>query len=402
MITVDEALEKVLAHVPPMGEERVSLLKALGRVVAEDIGAPRDIPPLDNSGMDGYAVRHDDLHQGETPVRLKGVGEIRAGVRSNRDLGKGEALRIMTGAALPPGADTVVPVEETRAEGDEVLVLAVPRRGEFVRKAGGDVRKGERVLSKGELIRPAEVGMLASIGRPWVTVSQRPRVAILCTGEELVDVGDPVDDTRIYSSNSYALAAQVSDCGAIPVQLGIARDCPEEIEARLRQGLGADVIVTSAGVSVGDYDYVKDVLKTLGMELVFWRVAMKPGKPVVFGRIGGKPVFGLPGNPVSSMVTFEQFVRPGLLKMMGCRNLGRPAVEGVLRERVRAEKGRRCFIRARVSFENGQWIATTTGDQGSGILSSMMKANGLVVIPEDQEEAPAGASVKIQLLNWNG
>jgi molybdopterin molybdotransferase len=232
-------------------------------------------------------------------------------------------------------------------------------------------------------------------------VYQRPLVAILCTGEELVDVDEDLDGVKIVSSNSYTLAAQVKDCGAIPVQLGIARDRKEEIEEKLRQGMRADVLISSAGISVGDYDFVKDALKELGVEMIFWRVAMKPGKPVAFGTLQGKPVFGLPGNPVSSMVAFEEFVRPALLKMMGHHQLFRPVVEAVLKEEIKKEPGRRHFIRSSVTYEDGRFFVTTTGPQGSDKLTSMVKASGLMIIPEDREIVKAGETVEVQVLDCN-
>ena len=403
MITVEEALEKILSYTQPLGFEKVSILKALGRVIAEDIYAKRDIPPLDNSEMDGYAVRWEDIQNASSHhlVQLEVVEVLPAGSISKKTLRRGQAIRIMTGAPIPKGADAVIPVEDTKKEDGLVLILNAASLGEHIRKAGEDVRKGEHVISVGDLIRPAEVGMLASLGRSFVSVYQRPLVAILCTGDELVDVDEGLDEVKIVSSNSYALAAQVKDCGAIPIQLGIAKDRKDEIQEKLCQGIRADVLLSSAGVSVGDYDFVKDVLTDLGMEMIFWRVAMKPGKPLAFGIIQGKPVFGLPGNPVSSMVSFEQFVRPSLLKMMGHRQLFRPIIEAILKEDIRKKLGRRHFIRASVSFEKDHYFVTITGDQGSGILKSMVKANGLVVIPEDRENVKAGEKVKVQLLDRN-
>ena len=403
MITVEEALEKILSRIHLLGYEKVSILEALGRVCAEDILANRGIPPLDNSGMDGYAVRSEDVQNASShhPVRLEVIEDLPAGFISKKKIEKGKAIRIMTGAAIPKGADTVVPVEDTKQDDQFVLIFTTLPSDENIRKAGEDVKKGERVISAGDLIRPSEVGMIASVRRSFVSVYQRPLVAILCTGEELVDVDGILDEVKIVSSNSYTLAAQVKDCGAIPVQLGIVRDRKEEIKEKLLQGIRADVLISSAGVSVGDYDFVKDALKDLGMEMIFWKVAMQPGRPLVFGTIQGKPVFGLPGNPVSSMVSFEQFVRPSLLKMMGHRQLYRPVIEAVLKEDIQKKPGRRHFMRAFVSFEKDQYFASVTGPQGSGILKSMVKANGLVIVPEDLEMVRAGEKVKVQLLDRN-
>lgn len=400
MISVDEALNRILSHIQPLGLEKVSILDALGRVIGEDIDAKRNIPPLDNSGMDGYALRSEDVQGAsqESPVRLEVIEDLPAGFISNKTIERGKAIRIMTGAPIPKGADTVIPVEETERGDGFVLILKAIGPGENIRKSGEDVKKGERVISHGAILRPAEVGMLASLGRSFVSVYQKPLVAILCTGDELVDVDGELNEVRIISSNSYTLSAQVKSCGAIPIQLGIAKDCKEEIAEKLRQGLRADVLISSAGVSVGDYDFVKDVMKDVGMEMLFWKVAMRPGQPLAFGKIGNKPVFGLPGNPVSSMVSFEQFVRPSLLKMMGHKNLFRPVVEAVIKEELKKAVGRRYFIRGSVSIERGQYVVTTTGEQGSGILKSMVRANGLIIIPEDLERVRAGEKVKVQLL----
>jgi molybdopterin molybdotransferase len=404
MVSVEEALEKILSRIRPLGVEKVSILDALGRIIAEDIDTPRDIPPFDNSGMDGYAVKFKDVKNASksNPVHLTVIDHLPAGLKSLKTIKKGQAIRIMTGAPIPRGADAVIPIEETKKKGKMVYILRASTPGVNIRKAGEDVKKGERVISAGDLIRPAEVGMLASVRRSFVSVYQRPFVAILCTGEELVDVDGDLREIKIVSSNSYTLAAQVKDCGAIPIQLGIARDRKEEIEEKLRQGIRADVLISSAGVSTGDFDFVRDALDDLGMETVFWKVAMKPGKPLVFGMIQGKPVFGLPGNPVSSMVSFEQFVRPALLKMMGHRKLFRPIIKAILKEDIHKDPGRRHFIRALVSYVNHQYVVSTTGSQGSGILRSMIKANGLVIIPENQEWMKAGEKVKVQLLDSSG
>lgn len=401
MIPVDEALNKILSHTSLLGAERVSLLDALGRIMAEEIYAARNIPPVDNSAMDGYALRAEDVRKAspEHPVQLRVIEDLPAGSLPTQTVGKGKTTRIMTGAPIPKGANAVVPVEMTKKEEGFVLIFHTTGQGENIRKSGEDVKRGDRVLSKGDRVRPAEVGMLASVGRAVVSVYQIPLVAILCTGDELVDVDGDLDGAKIVSSNSYTLAAQVKECGAVPLQLGIAKDDKQDIEEKFHQGIRADVLISSAGVSVGDYDFVKDVMKRLGMEMIFWKVAMRPGQPLAFGTIGGKPVFGLPGNPVSSMISFEQFVRPLLLKMMGCRHIFRPVVEAILKEDIKKMAGRRYFIRGSLSLEKDEYVVTTTGEQGSGILRSMVKANGLIVIPEDREIVRAGEKVKVQLLD---
>jgi molybdopterin molybdotransferase len=401
MISVDEALNRILARIPVLGLEKVDILGSLGRVIGEDILAPRDIPPLDNSAMDGYAVRVADIRGAsrERPISLQVIEDLPAGALPQRSVAKGQAVRIMTGAPVPGGADAVVMVEDTERAGHEVRVFLGISSGENIRRAGEYIREGDRVIAKGSVIGAAEVGMLASVGRAFVHVHQRPVVAILCTGNELVDVDEGVADHKIVSSNSYTLSAQVMECMALPLQLGIAKDVAAEIEEKLRRGLRADVVLSSAGVSVGDYDLVKDVLGRIGFRMEFWGVAMRPGQPLAFGTIEGKPTFGLPGNPVSSMVSFEQFVRPSLLRMMGHRRLFRPLVEAVLKEEISKNPGRRHFIRARVSMERDRYVVTTTGPQGSGILNSMVEANGLIIVPEEATEIKAGETVRVQILD---
>jgi molybdopterin molybdotransferase len=401
MVSVDEALKRILARIQVLGLEKGDIIGSLGRVIGEDILVPRDIPPLDNSAMDGYAVRSADIKGAskENPISLKVIEDLPAGALPKESVDRGQAIRIMTGAPLPPGADTVVMVEDTEKAGEKVRIFQGVPTGENIRRAGEDIKKGDRVISKGSVIRAAEVGMLASVGRAFIYVYQRPVVAILCTGDELVDVDEGIADHKIVSSNSYTLSAQVMECGALPLQLGISKDVSAEIEEKLRQGLRADVIVSSAGVSVGDYDMVKDVLGGIGFEMDFWGVAMRPGQPLAFGTIGGKPTFGLPGNPVSSMVSFEQFVRPSLLKMMGHKNLFRPVVEAILKEEIRKTPGRKHFMRAKLSLEKDRYVVTTTGPQGSGILNSMVEANALLIVPEEKTHIKSGEKVRVQILD---
>jgi molybdopterin molybdotransferase len=401
MISLEAALSQILAAIRPLGMEKVNLLDALGRVIGEDIVASRPVPPKDNSAMDGYALRSEDIYGAsrERPVVLNVIEDIPAGAIPQKRVGQGQAARIMTGAPVPEGADAVTRMEDTEKDAQTVRIFVEVPAGQDIRLAGEDVRPGETVISRGDMIRPAEIGMLAALGRAFISVHQKPLVAILATGNELVDVDENPSPWQIISSNSYALAAQVLDCGAIPLQIGIAKDTREDLTAKLKSALRADLIISSGGVSVGDYDLVKDIMKEVGNRMQFWQVAMRPGKPLAFGALDGVPLFGLPGNPVSSMVSFEQFVRPSILKMMGHRNLFRRTIQAVLTESIDKKKGTRHFIRARITFEDGRYRAVSTGEQGSGILKSMVQANGLIVLPDDAASVKAGAMVTVQLLD---
>ena len=401
MISVEAALNQILEAIPPLGLEKVSLLDALGRVIGEDVAASRPIPPKDNSAMDGYALHTADIHGAcpERPVILDVIEDIPAGAIPRKRVERGQAARIMTGAPVPEGADAVLRMEDTEKDGRRVRIFAEAPAGQDIRLAGEDVQPGETVISRGDVIRPAQIGMLAALGRSFIPVYQKPLVAILATGDELVDVDETPSPWQIVSSNSYALAAQVLDCGAVPLNLGIAKDTREDLTAKLNAALRADLIISSGGVSVGDYDLVKDIMKEVGNRMQFWQVAMRPGKPLAFGAMKGVPLFGLPGNPVSSMVSFEQFVRPSILKMMGRRNLFRRIVRALLTETIEKKKGVRHFVRARVAFEDGHYRAVSTGEQGSGILKSMVQANGLIVLPENATSVKAGETVAVQLLD---
>jgi len=312
----------------------------------------------------------------------------------------GTAIRIMTGAPIPPGADAVIQFEETERDGEWVNVRKQVSIAANIRAAGEDVPKGALVLHQGGRIRPQELGMLATLGRMNVSVIRRPRVAILATGDEVVEIDAPLLPGKIRNSNSYSNAAQVLAAGGIPVMLGIAHDQIEELTAKIRSGLaqGVDLFITSGGVSVGDFDVVKQVLAAEG-EMTFWRVRMKPGKPLAFGRIGGVPLLGLPGNPVSAMVSFELFARAAILKMLGQLDPERPSIEATLVDGMKRKDGRRHFVRVKVVEKNGGYEATMTGEQGSGILSSMVEANGLAIIPEDWASAPPGSRVRVMLLD---
>jgi molybdopterin molybdotransferase len=402
-ITAGEALRIVLEHAEPLGPETVSTPEALGRVGCEDVVSGRRLPPLDNSAMDGFALREADARgaTAERPVVLPVAFEIPAGDPGTRPLPPGRAARILTGAPMPPGADCVVRQEDTERRDDEVEIRVAPAPGDNVRRAGEDVQVGDTVIAAGALLGAAHVGMLTSLGRGFVAVRQRPRVAILSGGDELVEPDGDVAGGRIVSSNSWSIAAQCREIGAEPVYLGIARDRPDDIERRLRAGLACDALVSSAGVSVGDRDYVRGVLEKLGCQLLFWGVRMKPGYPLAVGRFEGRGplVFGLPGNPVSAMVTFEEFVRPALLKMAGHTQLFRPQLQATLGETLRKQPGRLHFVRVALARENGRVVARSTGTQSSGVLRSLTLAQGLLIFPADAKELRAGDTATVQVLD---
>jgi molybdopterin molybdotransferase len=417
MISVEEALEKVLSYVDVLEAEEVPILESLGQVLAEDINSHIDIPPLDNAAMDGYAVIAADTRgaSAQSPRFLQVIDTVSAGSISQQKVTPGTAIRIMTGAPVPGGADSVIRFEDTdeeqrqRSTTSEIGILCEVKLGLNIRKVGEDIVRGATVLSKSTVLRPAEVGVLASLGMSKVNVIRRPVVAVLATGNELVDIDQPLPAGKIYNSNTYSVASLVRRYGGIPRILGIAFDSEDSLVTKLRQASDADMLITSGGVSAGDYDMVKDVLASEG-EITFWTVRMKPGKPLAFGTIKGIdkrgnakriPHLGFPGNPVSSMVTFELFARPAMLKMMGKKNLAKPVVEAVLEEPVANTDGRRCYIRAIITKHDGQYYARLTGPQGSGILTSMSLANGLVIVPEDTAGVKAGEIVKVIMLGWD-
>jgi molybdopterin molybdotransferase len=397
-----EAQKVVLDATTVLGLEKISILDALGRVLGEDIVAERDNPPWDNSAMDGFAVRWDDIkqeHAIQKPVTLTVIEDVPAGKMPSKTVGAGQAIRIMTGAPIPQGADTVLKVEDTEHTPDSVRVFKPESRGSNIRPQGEDVKKGECIIAKGTQIRPGEAGMLAILAKSFVFAYQRPRVAILSTGDELADLDERFSEEKIINSNSYGIAAAVQEAGGIPFLLGIARDTPAALKEKISHGLNADILVLSGGVSMGDYDFTKAVFRDLGAEMNFWKLAIRPGQPLAFGKIQGKLAFGLPGNPVSSMVTFEQLVRPAMLKLGGHRSYGRPVVDAVFQEKFSKRTDRRHFLRGILTREDGVFKVRTTGDQGSGILTSMVKANCLIDVPVEVERLNPGDQVTVQLLS---
>jgi molybdopterin molybdotransferase len=418
MISIDEALERILGYVEVLPAQEQSLLDALGQVLAEDVEATFDIPPLDNTAMDGYAVRAGDT-AGATPDEprsLDVVGEVAAGYEFEGEVAPGTAVRIMTGAPLPSGADAIVPFEETdepfekapagtRKLTARVRVFKEARQGANIRRAGEDVRSGHVVVTRGTVLRPSEIGVIASVGKATVSVIRRPVVAVLSTGDELLEPGEKRSGARIYDANAHSVGALVQRYGGIAQLLGIAQDTIEALTAKINEGLAADMVITSAGVSRGDYDIVKDVLTREG-EIDFWTVAMKPGKPLAFGCFRRDrrviPHIGLPGNPVSAMVAFDLFGRPAMMKMMGKTDWRRPIVRAIAEERILNRNDPRLFLaRCLVTERDGQYYASLTGEQGSGILTSMRKANALTLIPADVDVVEPGDEIDVVMLDWS-
>lgn len=406
LLQVEDALARVLTRFNPLPPEKVPLLTTLGRILAQDISATIDSPPFTNSSIDGFAVVAADTSDTseDSPVTLPVVMDIAAGSVPARALRPGEAARIMTGAPIPEGADAAVMVEHTlnhwqTAETAQatVSILRSVLPGENIRQQGEELRTGDVVLRAGTLIRPAEIGVLASLGYAYPEVVRQPRVAILSTGDELVDVGEPLAPGKIRDSNSYTLAALVSSYGGIPLLISTARDTLDDARKRFSEALALqpDLILSSAGVSIGAYDVVRTIIRELG-EIDFWRINLRPGKPLAFGQVSGVPFFGLPGNPVSAMVTFDVFVRPALLRMARRPDPVR-TIQAELAETIKSDE-RRSYLRVRLTRRDERWIAHLTGTQSSGALTSMVMADGLLIVPENRTQVPAGSLLPVRLL----
>jgi molybdopterin molybdotransferase len=400
MISADEALQIVLDNVVALGVERLSITAALGRVLAEEVHSPRDIPGFDNSAMDGYAVRAADVAAAieAHPVRLEVLETVAAGTMPSRQVASGQAVRTMTGAPIAPGADAIVPVERTRTDGNIVEIMAAAEAGTFVRPRGEDLRRDELVMGAGKTISPSDLGTLASLNRAMIDVWRRPRVAIVATGDELVDVDQIPTGAQIVNSSAYALAGAIREVGGEPVMLKVARDTPEEVRARLAEALAFDVVLSTGGVSVGQFDHVKGILDELGLRQLFHGVAQKPGRPLKFGTIGGRPIFGLPGNPVSTMVCFYLYVRPALLRMSGAAQAGLPRVTVRCATEIGLAANLTEFVRVRLERRDGEPYATPTGYQGSGVLSSLSRADALLIGPAAVSVLKAGDQATVLLL----
>ena len=403
MISVEEALERILAEITTLSTTRVPLPESLGHILTEDVISQEDIPPFANSAMDGFALlsRDSQPRDGQSP-RLRITGGVAAGYVADHAVESGTAMRIMTGAPVPPGADTVIQVELTRSDGPEsewVEIMQEVAPGNNIRPAGEDMHRGQTVLLHGTEIGPWEIGILATLGWTHVPVIRRPRVAILGTGDEVIDVHEPLQPGKIRNSNSYLLEAAVRKAGAEPQRLGVARDTVESLREKFSEAIQCDLIITSGGVSVGEFDLVKNIMTEQG-EIHFWRINMRPGKPVAFGHIGAVPLLGLPGNPVSAAVTFELFGRPVIRKMLGHTHLLHPQADVAVEDGVSERVMRRHYVRAHVEWRDGRLIAHTTGNQGSNIMTSLLNANALLIVPEGGTVIQPGGTAKAIMLDW--
>jgi molybdopterin molybdotransferase len=419
LISVEVALEKILDNVNKLEAEEIDLLESLGYVLAEDVYSEIDVPSFASSVFDGYVVRSVDIAGAsrDKPAKLKVIDMIAAGGLPNKKVVEGTASRIMTGAPMPDGADCIIRFEDTDEEEQKLSGSGIPDvisiyieegYGANARIAGENIKKGELLHHRGKVIRPSEIGMLASMGCDSVKVVRKPVVAVLATGNELINPGETLQKGKIYNSNSFGVAAQIKRDGAVPKLIGIARDDEASLISKIEEAYDADLLVTIGGVSMGDYDVVKNVLAKQG-EIVFWKVKTKPGKPLAFGKIkrgnkfaGGKdlPHVGLAGNAVSCMVNYELFVRPAIFKMMGKNNFNKPSIVCTMQDEIRNPDGRRVFSRVIVEKKYDGYYARLTGPQGSGILTSMTLANGLAVVPEDKNHVYKGDQLEVMMLDW--
>lgn len=404
MVSVEEASRIILRQVSPLPGEEVALLQAAGRVLFENVRASRNVPPFANSAMDGYAVRWQDVARASAtdPVTLSVLEDVPAGYVARRRVTKGNATRIMTGAPVPRGADAIVRVEYTESIGDRVRISRVDGQGSHIRGIGEDIQKGRPILKKGKLLTSADIGLLASVGKSRVRVYRRPTVAIISTGDELLEVDDAPRPGKIVNSNSDTLSAAVQEIGAVPHPFGIVRDKRKSLTSAFKRALHYDVVITSGGVSVGEYDLVKGSLVDVGVRMALWKVAQRPGHPFAFGRMGSKPVFGLPGNPVSSAVSFLLYARPALLKMMGYKSFFLPVIHATLEHEIKKTKGLKEFIRCCLREDDGRSFASSTGTQSSGVLHSLSLAQGLIVCKEEETLFLKWSQVPVILLRHQG
>lgn len=414
MYSVEDALERILVSLKTNGVQDENILESLGLTLGEEIYAPFDMPQVPDSAMDGYAVRYQDVTDAkqDVPIFLNVIGEISAGEVPSVSIKPKTAIKIMTGATIPSGANAVVPFEltdELTRKGkldlkNQIGILEIVGKGNNIRPAGENFHSGDLILNKNIILRPSEIGVLATIGKSMVKVVRRPIIGVLATGNELAELGNRLNPGQIYDSNTYSIATAIKKAGGIPKIIGIAKDTFQDTEEKILSGLNSDMLISSAGVSKGDYDIVKDVMSKHG-DIDFWSIRMRPAKPLAFGLLSREdgvliPLIGLPGNPVSAMVAFEEFCRPAILKMMGRTNFTRPVIEAILKDPIHNHDNRRVFARVIISRTNNGFEATLTGAQGSNLLTSMSKANGLAICPEDVKMLDVGSIVKVKMIDW--
>ena len=415
MLTVEEARDSILKMMFVLNAEYLPISDSLGHVLSEDISSIIHVPPWNNSAMDGFAVMASDTENASinTPVKLTVIDSVYAGDMPNSKVSPNTAIRIMTGAPIPDGANAVVPFEQTneiqqkstKQHLDTIDILKPVKENDYIRFRGEDIKSGDNIFKKGTILRPSEIGVLATLGFKDIPVIRKPKIAIISTGNELTDLGEPIELGKIYDANTYSIASSVEKYGGTPIIIGIAKDNEESLNDLLDKALNYDILVTSAGVSKGDYDIVKNILSQRG-NIEFWSVNMKPAKPIAFGWINKSkneklPLLGLPGNPVSAMVAFEQFVRPSILKLKGYTKLDKPFVHAILKNSIKNKDGRRMYVRVLVKKEGVDYYAEATGNQGSHVLTSMAKANGLAVCPENVLEIKSGQKIEVQMIDWH-
>ncbi len=415
MLSVEEARDSILKMMFVLNAEYLPISDSLGHVLSEDISSIIHVPPWNNSAMDGFAVMASDTENASinTPVKLTVIDSVYAGDMPNSKVSPNTAIRIMTGAPIPDGANAVVPFEQTneiqqkstKQHLDTIDILKPVKENDYIRFRGEDIKSGDNIFKKGTILRPSEIGVLATLGFKDIPVIRKPKIAIISTGNELTDLGEPIELGKIYDANTYSIASSVEKYGGTPIIIGIAKDNEESLNDLLDKALNYDILVTSAGVSKGDYDIVKNILSQRG-NIEFWSVNMKPAKPIAFGWINKSkneklPLLGLPGNPVSAMVAFEQFVRPSILKLKGYTKLDKPFVQAILKNSIKNEDGRRMYVRVLVKKEGLDYYAEATGNQGSHVLTSMAQANGLAVCPENVLEIKSGQKIEVQMIDWH-
>jgi molybdopterin molybdotransferase len=400
-VSIEEAQKIILNSISPLNCENISIMEASNRILYENIVSDIMIPPVNNSGMDGFAIIADDTRSASknNPIKLQIIGEIQAGGSIiGKQITKGTAIRVMTGAPMPDGADSVIPLEDIKEEADYIKIFNKILKYKNYRFAGENIKNGDKVLQKGDRLRSADIGILASLNYNTVKVYKRPTVSIISSGDELVDIGEEIQVGQIRNSNAYTVYSEVKKYNALPVYLGIVKDTLKDMKEIFLKALKSDVLISTGGISMGKYDFVKEIYSDLNIKILFEWINVKPGRPCTFGKKDNKLIFGLPGNPVSALTSFIQFVRPALLRLMGARKIKKPIVNAYLEEDINKQSGKVYLLRGYFTIKKNEFYVSTTGNQNSSILRSMSNANCLIIIPENITQVKAGEKVTIQLI----